>query len=103
MITQKLFGLLPLLTLVAAAPAALQPRDDAPSDKVKVGGVLPEAIMADVQSMFDYFGTTGAVIAIVSPDDFVNGVEVFGIKDVEGNNMTADVSTSRVGKLSRRS
>ena len=93
MIAQKLAALLPLLAIASAAPAALFPRADDGQD-VKVGNVLPAELKAEVQAIFDYFAIPGAVVAVVSPDEAVNGVEVFGIKDGEGNNMTADVGAA---------
>ena len=89
---QQLAKLLPLLALASAAPTTFSPRADDGKSQVKVGDVLPTAIKADVQAMLDYFNIPGAVVAVVSPDEAVNGVEVFGVKDAEGNKMTADVS-----------
>ena len=92
---QKLAKLLPLLALAAAAPTSLTIHDESPGghhDNIKVGGVLPAALMSDVQAMFDFFGIPGGVISVVSPEEGVNGVEVIGIKDKEGSKMDADVS-----------
>lgn len=91
---QKLAKLLPLLALATAAPTSLTIRDESGRhhNDIKVGGVLPDALMSDVQAIFDYFGIPGGVISVVSPEEGVNGVEVIGVKDKEGNKMDADVS-----------
>jgi CubicO group peptidase (beta-lactamase class C family) len=57
-------------------------------------------VREQIQTTLDYWRVPGAVVAFVSND--TEGVEVFGIKDVEGNAMDADVSKGAARRTPHR-
>lgn len=94
---RTLTTLIPFLSLTFAAPASLKPRQNTTTSSigdVKVNNVVTPELRASLQQQLDFWRIPGAVIAVYAPDAGYEGVEVFGKKDFEGNDMDGDVGQS---------